>query len=161
MSMEVTVSWLQEGYSNPEKKSWHVNIGRPSDASFRAVRFTGHDAQRLAYEYAAGVLGKKECEPRPFRWGGFGENPLSAPPPSAPSLAASAAAKPASPWISVKEKAPEARTPVLTWYPIDPTGMSSPFGLGYYKDGMWWELVRGVPTARITHWMPLPEPPKE
>ena len=59
-------------------------------------------------------------------------------------------------WISVKEQLPTSSTTVLIAHK---GGVS--FG---WFNGMYWE--RGASTAHrmiktVTHWMPLPEPPKE
>jgi len=58
-------------------------------------------------------------------------------------------------WISVEDELPEVGVAVLT---ITPRGTQR---VGYYEDG-WWlanyiDLVR---MGSITHWMPLPAPPK-
>lgn len=69
-------------------------------------------------------------------------------------------------WISVKDKLPKYSKEVLTYTP----GMAMPIRVdaydGYYgeDDGKWYEgwRYRGNHAEnRITHWMPLPEPPKE
>lgn len=56
-------------------------------------------------------------------------------------------------WISVKERMPEDGKNVLAYE-----------GGGFYfldwcSDGKW--VVASASTAVVTHWMPLPEPPKE
>ena len=63
-------------------------------------------------------------------------------------------------WISVKDRLPD----------IDKDGelvlyyeFNNEIGVGYLEDDKWynydsgWELDKSV----VTHWMPLPEPPKE
>ena len=54
-------------------------------------------------------------------------------------------------WISVKDKLPEPWTEVLIWrgpeYPIVSSEVT--------PTGLWCHFFN------ITHWMPLPEPPKE
>lgn len=54
-------------------------------------------------------------------------------------------------WISVKDRLPEPWTEVLVWrgpeYPIVSSEVTS--------TGLWCHFFN------ITHWMPLPEPPKE
>jgi len=64
-------------------------------------------------------------------------------------------------WISVKDKFPRYNQDVLTFAP----GMAMPIVVdrhnGYYgeDDDEWYE---GWNTGRnITHWMPLPKPPKD
>ena len=59
-------------------------------------------------------------------------------------------------WISVEDELPEVGVAVLT---ITPRGTQR---VGFYEDG-WWlanyiDLVR---MGSITHWMPLPQPPKK
>lgn len=56
-------------------------------------------------------------------------------------------------WVSVKDRMPEENVPVLVW---ELQGFAY---VDVYKDGAW-EV--GTPNlAKFTHWMPLPEPPKE
>ncbi len=57
-------------------------------------------------------------------------------------------------WISVEDKLPDENTNVI----VDG-------GIAYYRKGLWMtltgELFPGKPIQWIvTHWMPLPEPPK-
>ena len=58
-------------------------------------------------------------------------------------------------WISVKERLPESSKNVLAY---------KSYGQGYmvasYFDGKWFP-PDGIQFPVITHWMPLPEPPKE
>lgn len=59
-------------------------------------------------------------------------------------------------WISVKDELPEVGVAVLT------TTQNGTQRVGCYEDG-WWladspDLVR---MGSITHWMPLPQPPKK
>ena len=52
-------------------------------------------------------------------------------------------------WISVKERLPEPWTQVIGILP------DGGFRVTWtYYDGSWWD-------SGITHWMPLPDPPKE
>ena len=53
-------------------------------------------------------------------------------------------------WISAKDKLPEKYGPVFAFTEYGDTD-----GVYFYSDGSW-----GHPD-KITHWMPLPEPPKE
>lgn len=63
-------------------------------------------------------------------------------------------------WISVKDRLPEEKTDVLVFDRINKTCT-----IGYYKktfeDG-YWNAYYGKNNLRynITHWMPLPKPPK-
>ena len=57
-------------------------------------------------------------------------------------------------WISVKERMPDRETKVLCFYRYpDITTVCQNY---YYGNGHW--LSEG---CMVTHWMPLPEPPKE
>lgn len=63
-------------------------------------------------------------------------------------------------WISVKDRLPEQFVSVIVYMPNE-----KPFPTvheGYLADnGKWYSAhcMRGI--KEITHWMPLPEPPKE
>lgn len=61
------------------------------------------------------------------------------------------------PWIPVTERLPENICPVL----VVLEGISTAFN-GWYHDGKWWTVGAGTRpfTQKVTHWMPLPEPPK-
>lgn len=69
-------------------------------------------------------------------------------------------------WIPVTERLPEDRVPVLATYIGFCTGEKSSDLLAVRFEGIWcyWD---GDPccyeecNVKITHWMPLPEPPKE
>lgn len=60
-------------------------------------------------------------------------------------------------WISVKDRLPENICPVL----VALDGISIAFN-GWYHDGKWWTVGAGTRpfTQKVTHWMPLPQPPK-
>lgn len=87
-------------------------------------------------------------------------------------------------WISVNDRLPERLEPVnVVWVNRDPEPYyadikDKPFAAtGYYYNGKWWwfsttcedylaeygysEVDSVDPGIEITHWMPLPEPPKE
>lgn len=57
-------------------------------------------------------------------------------------------------WISVKDKLPEKFEPVIV------CREDGKVEQGYKDVGDWWK-VYGTRTKRVTHWMPLPEPPEE
>lgn len=57
-------------------------------------------------------------------------------------------------WISVEERMPENDDDVLVF-------SSSGIGLGYYSRCGYWVDYVNTNDECITHWMPLPEPPKE
>lgn len=60
-------------------------------------------------------------------------------------------------WISVKDRLPECFEPVLVCREKN----GAPHVEQGFKDvGDWWK-VYGTRTKYVTHWMPLPEPPKE
>jgi hypothetical protein len=70
-------------------------------------------------------------------------------------------------WISVKEKLPTDMKPVLTYYGfLDENGeLYSGRYMGVmpyfaYDDDPHWQH-EGSYGLTVTHWMPLPEPPKE
>lgn len=69
-----------------------------------------------------------------------------------------------SPWISVKERLPDKDTKVII---VDNGDVSVvTYGHGRAHDEWWDELntdMDASPTdcGNVTHWMPLPEPPKE
>ena len=57
-------------------------------------------------------------------------------------------------WISVKDRLPERMQLVIV------CRKGGKVEQGYRDVGDWWK-VYGTRTKYITHWMPLPEPPKE
>ena len=61
-------------------------------------------------------------------------------------------------WIPVTERLPEDICPVL----VAVEGLNTAFH-GWYQDERWWAVGAGSRpfTQKVTHWMPLPEPPKE
>lgn len=61
--------------------------------------------------------------------------------------------KPGQEWISVKDRLPERMQPVIV------CREDKKVEQGYKDVGDWWK-VYGTRTKRVTHWMPLPEPPK-
>lgn len=62
-------------------------------------------------------------------------------------------------WIGVEERLPEDEIPVLVGYSRNLDGFIS---IGYLDhEDMRWCGIDGIRIARPSHWMPLPEPPKE
>ena len=61
-------------------------------------------------------------------------------------------------WISVKDKLPPYGQPVIVCRPYSKDQLKVEQGCRDLGD--WWK-VYGTRTKRITHWMPLPQPPKE
>ena len=62
-------------------------------------------------------------------------------------------------WIPVEERLPERYIRVLAWVKCDPH--EHPHGIGFIGSMGFWSLdeLRHDPSAEVTHWMPLPEPP--
>lgn len=63
-------------------------------------------------------------------------------------------------WVSVNDRAPDNGQDVLVY--IDDWGKSRITGLNY-DNGAWYDCIMNceVVIPNITHWMPLPEPPRE
>lgn len=59
-------------------------------------------------------------------------------------------------WISVKDRLPDERRRCLIYG-------EKHIGIGNYVEPFWYEdeWDRGYGCPEITHWMPLPKPPKE
>lgn len=66
-------------------------------------------------------------------------------------------------WISVKDRLPETRTEVLVY--IQPKDDKQPhpafISLDFLESGGYWTEATQPWQYEVTHWMPLPEPPKE
>ena len=64
-------------------------------------------------------------------------------------------------WISVKDRLPDDETPILL--KLEKEILKSNMHSGYYKEGKPFIVasVFAFDAPKITHWMPLPEPPKE
>lgn len=58
-------------------------------------------------------------------------------------------------WISVDDRLPEDGDEILMWSEVFHGVV-----LGDRSDGEWWNESDIITTAKITHWQPLPEPPK-
>lgn len=61
-------------------------------------------------------------------------------------------------WISVKDKLPPYGQPVIVCRPYSKDQLK--VEQGCLDLNGWWR-VYGTRTKRVTHWMPLPQPPKE
>ncbi len=61
-------------------------------------------------------------------------------------------------WTSTKERLPEAFRPVIVCR--EKSKGEYVVEQGHKDVGDWWK-VYGTRTKHVTHWMPLPEPPKE
>ena len=62
-------------------------------------------------------------------------------------------------WIPVAERLPKDDSDVLAYLRIGEEGRIYPAN---YAKGVWWDCIFNTPaTKTTTHWMPLPEPPKE
>jgi len=60
-------------------------------------------------------------------------------------------------WISVKEKLPEDNERVL----IFENRYNNQYTALYYKERNWFIVKDYMPAEDVSHWMPLPKPPKE
>lgn len=64
-------------------------------------------------------------------------------------------------WISVEERLPHPWEKVIVYLPPNPTGLYAD-GIVIVAEsdesGQWWDIDS---TVRVTHWMPLPDPPVE
>lgn len=58
-------------------------------------------------------------------------------------------------WVSVEERLPAPTENLVLVY--DCTGVN----MAWYSYAMGWKYRTGLPGVEITHWMSLPEPPKE
>ena len=62
-------------------------------------------------------------------------------------------------WISVKDRLPNKEQDVLAFSVL---GNETRITLaGYCNDGTWFDGIFNCYINTVTHWMPLPEPPKE
>lgn len=59
-------------------------------------------------------------------------------------------------WISVEEMLPDDCIDVLVF---TRSGYTSSISIAHALKGRWFS--KGIPVETVTHWMPLPEPPKE
>lgn len=65
-------------------------------------------------------------------------------------------------WISIKERLPEELTEVMVFMEATPQGVF----MAFLENGKWLDGYSGkgivlMQQELVTHWMPLPEPPKE
>ena len=60
-------------------------------------------------------------------------------------------------WVSVEERLPAPTESLVLVY--DGAGVG--INMAWYSYAMGWKYRTGLPGVEITHWMPLPEPPKE
>ena len=66
-------------------------------------------------------------------------------------------------WISVKDRLPAHRQEILTYWSESDQIQVQRYYLQYGGDGPWWMFGwqnHLLSKGRITHWMPLPDPPK-
>lgn len=61
-------------------------------------------------------------------------------------------------WISVEERLPEEDENVLVY---GPWGIGNGYSLAFWYDSAWNDVDSGYPLDNVSHWMPLPDPPKE
>lgn len=60
-------------------------------------------------------------------------------------------------WISVKDRLPDKNGEYLAVTP----NMRRKVNVAYFEDCVWLPDERHFTTVKVTHWMPLPEPPEE
>ncbi len=66
--------------------------------------------------------------------------------------------EPVQEWISVKDRLPEPNKLVLCWWESG-DGEREHYGFATFQShGVWYVSNEGMP--EVTHWMPLPQPPK-
>ena len=62
-------------------------------------------------------------------------------------------------WISVKDRLPEEKVNCIVHYKHAYCDIDGYWAIGFcYYDG---EKFKLYPAYKVTHWMPMPEPPKE
>lgn len=64
-------------------------------------------------------------------------------------------------WISVKDRLPEEETEYLCWFGNFPMGAFARVCRWNKIRGAFWCYSDNAKWAFVTHWMPLPEPPKD
>lgn len=64
-------------------------------------------------------------------------------------------------WISVNERLPEDDKAVLTCGPRGGMYIAKAYGYKIDPKYLWWKMVGTNKFISVTHWMPLPEPPRE
>ena len=93
-----------------------------------------------AYQYFVIAVPENEEQAKAYFWARKALQPTLTPP---------------NEWVSVDERLPApTENPVLVY---DCTGVN----MAWYSYAMGWKYRTGLPGVEITHWMPLPEPPKE
>lgn len=63
-------------------------------------------------------------------------------------------------WISVDDRLPEDFESHESFYIVSSKGLVC-FSTAFFKDGEFWSSKDFVGLTDVTHWMPLPEPPKD
>ncbi len=64
-------------------------------------------------------------------------------------------------WISVEEMLPGFKLPRVVTKPVLVHCQGGDIGVGqYFHDSRGWLVAGKNPGTKVTHWMPLPEPPK-
>lgn len=64
-------------------------------------------------------------------------------------------------WINIKDRLPEEETECLCWFGDYPLGAFARVCRWNKIKGAFWCYSDNAKWAFVTHWMPLPEPPKE
>lgn len=64
-------------------------------------------------------------------------------------------------WVKANEQKPRQQQRVLVWHANWPANSDQPYTAVYDNLIGWADVRRGKISPGVTHWMPLPEPPKE
>lgn len=63
-------------------------------------------------------------------------------------------------WLHLPKNPPASGPVIAQRCFVEPERAHPDEGLGAYEPDCWWANGRYYPPGHVTHWMPLPEPPK-